>query len=341
MGSNEKTVNLALQGGGAHGAFTWGVLDRLIEDGRVRIEGISATSSGAMNAVVLCNGLVIGGRDGAREKLAEFWDLVGRKAPFDPTSGGMLGMFGGTRADLPPWMEAYIGLSRTLSPYVMNPLDINPLRDVLRETVEFDRLHQGCPVKLFVSATRVNSGKIRVFRNSELTVEVLLASACVPSLHHAVEIDGESYWDGGFSGNPALFPLIFECRGEDIVIVMLHPLERSKTPTSAREIWEHMTDLAFNSAFLREVQAISQLKTQAEQLWGFGPIEKRFRRLKLHIIEGEELMGQLSHSSRFNARQSFLTHLRDQGREHASRWLDEQFSQIGSRSTLNLAERFA
>ncbi|MGQ0657836.1 MAG: patatin-like phospholipase family protein [Chromatiales bacterium] len=341
MRSNEKTVNLALQGGGAHGAFTWGVLDRLLEDTRVRIEGISATSSGAMNAVMIANGLATGGRVGAREKLAAFWEMIARRSPFDPTGSGMLAMFGAPQADPPPWMQAYIGLSRTLSPYVVNPLDINPLRDILSQIVEFDRLRDGCPIKLFVSATRVNSGKIRIFRNNELKVEVLLASACVPSLHHAVEIDGEAYWDGGFSGNPALFPLIFECRGEDIVIVMLHPLERSKVPTSAKAIWEHMTDLAFNSAFLREVQAIAHMKTHADRLWGFGPIERRFRRLKLHLIEGEALLGQLSHSSRFNARLSFLEHLRDQGREHASQWLEGQFSQVGSRSTLNIAEHFA
>src|SRR3990172_440839 len=271
---SKKTASLALQGGGAHGAFTWGVLDRLLEDGRVEIEGISGTSSGAMNAVMVAQGLMHGERDGAREMLTKFWERVAHKSPFGLPGSDMLGLLGSGGAEPPAWMQAYIGLSRSLSPYVVNPFDVNPLRDILCEIVDFERLREKCKMPLFVAATRVSSGRIRVFRNKELSAEVLLASACVPSVHHAVQIDGESYWDGGFSGNPALFPLIFECRGEDIVIVMLHPLEREKTPKSAKEIWEHMTELAFNAAFLREVQTIAHLKTHAERLWGFGPVER-------------------------------------------------------------------
>ncbi len=342
MLQSKKQVSLALQGGGAHGAFTWGVLDRLLEDGRVRIEGISATSSGAMNAVTLTQGLLRGGPDAAREDLARFWTMVAQRSPFDMPGPGMLSLLGGSGGAEPPaWMQAYIGLSRSLSPYVVNPLDINPLREILRELIDFDRLRQDCPIKLFIAATRVSNGRIRIFKNAELSVEAMLASACVPSMHHAVEIDGESYWDGGFSGNPALFPLIYDCRSEDIVIVMLHPLQREKTPTSAKAIWEHMTELAFNTAFMREMQSIAQLKHQAEQLWGFGPVERRIKRLKLHLIEGEESLSSLSHNSRFNARLSFLTHLRDRGRDHATQWLQEQFPQVGARSTLDLAAHFA
>jgi NTE family protein len=333
-------MSLALQGGGAHGAFTWGVLDRLLESGQIDVEGISATSSGAMNAVVMAQGMTAGGPERAREELAKFWETVAERSPFELPTPGVFGLMGGG-TEPPTWMQAYVGLSRTLSPYVMNPLDINPLRDILRERMDFDRLRADCTIKLFIAATRVSTGRIRIFRNEELSVEALLASACVPSVHHAVQIDGESYWDGGFAGNPALFPLIYECRSEDIVIVMLHPLQRDKTPTSAKAIWEHMSEIAFNTAFMREMHSIAQLKHQAEQLWGFGPVERRIKRLKLHLIEGEDSLSELSHLSRFNARWSFLKHLRDRGRDHASQWMEEEFPKVGSRSTLDLQTHFA
>lgn len=339
MLQSKKPLSLALQGGGAHGAFTWGVLDRLLEIGQIDVEGISATSSGAMNAVMMAQGLTLGGPDRAREELTRFWETVAERSPFEMPAPGVFGLISG--AEPPTWMQAYLGLSRSLSPYVINPFDINPLRDLLREKVDFDRLRSDCDIKLFVAATRVSTGRIRIFKNDELSVDALLASACVPSLHHAVQIDGESYWDGGFAGNPALFPLIYECRSEDIVIVMLHPLQREKTPTSAKAIWEHMSELAFNTAFMREMQSIAHLKQQAEQLWGFGPVERRIKRLKLHLIEGEDSLSDLSHTSRFNARWSFLTHLRDRGREHASQWLEEEFPQVGTRSTLDLETHFA
>ncbi len=335
-----KIVNLALQGGGAHGAFTWGVLDRLLEDEHIEIEGISGSSSGAMNAVMVAAGLARDGPDGARELLARFWEAVASRVPFNSEPYPL--PVNGSEVPASPWLQSYIGLSRALSPYVVNPWKLNPLRQILEDLVDFEWLKSEASIKLFVASTRVTSGKMTVFQNAELSIEALLASACVPSLHHAVEIEGESYWDGGFSANPAVFPLIFECRHADVVIVMLHPLMRPGTPKTAQAIWERMTELAFNSTFLREMRAIGELKAQAaKSLFAFGGIERRFRRLRFHLIEGDELMAGLSPASRFNPRMSFLLTLRDHGRAHAERWLEETFDQLGTRTTFDIAARFA
>ncbi|MGQ0593921.1 MAG: patatin-like phospholipase family protein [Gammaproteobacteria bacterium] len=342
MRRRTKVINLALQGGGAHGAFTWGVLDRLLEDERIEIEGISGSSSGAMNAVMVAYGLALDGPKGARAHLARFWEAVGSRVPFnsEPHPSG-LPINGSEKAAL-PWLQAYIALSRALSPYLVNPWNLNPLRAIIEDLVDFDWLRAQAPIKLFVASTRVQSGKMVVFQNAQLSAEVLLASACVPSLHHAIEIEGEVYWDGGFSGNPAVFPLIFECRHADVVIVMLHPLQRPVTPSTAQAIWERMTEMAFNATFLREMRAIGELKAHASKsLIAFGAIERRFRRLRCHLIEGEELMAGLTPSSRFNPRMSFLRTLRDQGRAHAERWLDETFDNLGNCTTFDIAARFA
>ncbi len=337
--SRKKVINLALQGGGAHGAFTWGVLDRFLDDPRIEIEGISAASSGAMNAAIFAYGMSLGGRDAARELLERFWKSVANKVDFT-VPGAPLPRQTNSH-DISPWLNAYIELSRIFSPYLMNPLGINPLRDILNELIDFEHLRHRCKIKLFIASTRVRSGKIAIFRNEALSKEVLLASACVPSIHHAVNIDGEPHWDGGLSGNPAVFPLIFNCRHKDIVIVTLQPLMRPQTPTTGKAIWERMTEFAFNATFLREMRAIADLKLQAQDsAFAFGHIDRKFRRLKLHLIEGGEVMAQLSHLSRFNARLSFLQSLRAKGREYADDWLAETYQKIGTLSTFDVASQF-
>ena len=237
--SEVKCVNLALQGGGAHGAFTWGVLDRLMEDPRLEVEGVSATSAGAMNGAVMAHGLTTGGRKGAREALEEFWHGVARvSAP----SGAL---------------QLFEVMSRFLSPYQVNPFNYNPLRQLIRQVIDFERLRQGSTIKLFLSATNVRTGKIKVFTDKEITADCVLASACLPFLYQAVEIDGEAYWDGGYMGNPVLFPLIYSCQSPDILIVHVNPIERPDKPTSASEIMNRVNEISFNSSLMREMRAVA------------------------------------------------------------------------------------
>ncbi len=337
-----KAINLALQGGGAHGAFTWGVLDRLLEHEGITIKSVSATSSGAMNAVMLAYGLADGGPEGARALLAQFWARVASQVPFAAPNRNAINRLEGPALEPTPWFQGYLEFARVFSPYVANPAGHNLLRDIVGDLIDFDRLRRRCPVKLFIAATRVRSGKIEIFRNPALSLEALMASTCIPTLHHAVEIEGEPYWDGGFSGNPAVLPLIFECHHPDIVIVMLHPASRPDTPVTGKAISEHMTELAFNSAFLREMGILSELKVLAEKgLFPFGRIERRLRRVRFHLIEKDELLPQLSPASRFNTREPFLQLLRDQGREHAERWLEQTYREIGIRSSFDYGARFA
>jgi NTE family protein len=337
-----RTVNLALQGGGSHGAFTWGVLDRLLEDGRIGIEGISGTSAGAMNAVVLAHGLTTGGREGAREALAKFWESIASRVPFDPLQSGFMGQAGLTQdSGLPPVLKAMMGLTRFLSPYQLNPFDVNPLRDVVAGAIDFERLRAECGIKLFIAATHVRTGKVRLFRTGELTADAVLASACLPSLHHGIEIEGELYWDGGYSANPAIYPLFYHCRSPDVVIVLLHPLRLPQDPRTAAEIWNRVTELGFSATFLREMRMLAQAKEHVERtLFSIGRLERRLRHMKFHLVEAEELMSQLSSESKLSAHWPFISMLRDQGRARAEAWLGENFRSIGSRSSADLSELF-
>jgi NTE family protein len=251
----EKTVALALQGGGAHGAFTWGVLDQLIEDGRLAIEAITGASAGSMNAVVLVDGWREGGPEGAREQLRKFWKRVSLDGVLSPIQRTLFDQFlgfwsaGGTPAHL--WLNAW---SQAASPYELNPLDINPLRQALGEIIDFERVRACTQARVFVGATNVWTGKIRIFNGPELTAEHVLASACLPKIFQAVEIEGEPYWDGGYSGNPALFPLFYETRTDDIVLVQINPIERRETPRTVHEIENRLTEITFNGTLLRELR---------------------------------------------------------------------------------------
>jgi NTE family protein len=333
----QKFINLALQGGGTHGAFAWGVLDRLLEDERVLIDGISATSAGAMNAVTLAYGWTIGGRDGAKNSLAAFWDRIG-------DAFGLL---------QPSWFDRIIcddslGLSpvfaiadlatRLFSPYELNPLNINPLRDALTASVDFEVLRASeCPIKLFVSATNVRTGKIKVFERQEICVDRVMASACLPTLFQAVDIDGEHYWDGGYMGNPAMFPLIYNCVSRDIVVIRINPLYRRELPRTAREINNRVNEISFNSSLMREMRAISFVTGLIDD----GRITgKALNRMLMHSISADAEVIGLGAASKLNADKQFLRRLRDAGRRHTERWLAANFDLLGCESTIELQKEF-
>jgi NTE family protein len=259
--SERKQIDLALQGGGAHGAFTWGVLDCLLEDPRIEIEGISGTSAGAMNGVVIADALVRGDESTAREALHAFWAAVSRAGMSSPIRRSPLDVWlGNWSLDHSPGYIAMDLMSRMVSPYQFNPLNLNPLRDIVAERVDFERV-RCCPdLKLFVSATNVKSGKQRVFTREEMSVDAVMASACLPFLFQAVEIDGDAYWDGGYMGNPALFPLMEQCRSNDIVIVQINPIERDEVPTSAAGIMNRLNEITFNASLIKEVRMVALLK---------------------------------------------------------------------------------
>jgi NTE family protein len=331
-----KAVTLALQGGGSHGAFTWGALDCLLEDGRIEIEGISGASAGAMNAVVLADGLAKGGKEGAREALATFWDSVSTREPFNAIPADLDAVDLAKRSDSNRAAMASLFLSRYFSPYQLNPFNLNPLRDILARQVDFDRVRQ-CSLKLFIATTQVNTGMLRLFSTRELSVDVLLASACIPTLHHAIQIGGEAYWDGGLSANPPIRPLLYLCDPGDIIVVLLHPRRRLDVPTKADEIWHRLTELSFSSALFSELQGIALAKREAHRsLLGLGRLERRLRSLKMHLVDSQELMSKLSSLSKANTTSAFIRALRDEGRTRMKSWLSENFMHIGVRSSFTL-----
>ncbi|WP_136415386.1 patatin-like phospholipase family protein [Herbaspirillum sp. ST 5-3] len=337
-----KRITLALQGGGSHGAFTWGVLDRLLEDERIEIEGISGASAGAMNAVVLAHGLTTGGRDGARQALKEFWGSVARSAPFSTSTESIAAPAKlAAQSDIPAAYKALMPLLRFFSPYQLNPFDINPLRDILTRQIDFERLRAECRTRLFIATTQVSTGTLKLFRNKQLTLDVLLASACLPLLHRAVEIDGEAYWDGGLTANPPLFPLVHKCTSRDIMVVLLHPQPHSRTPITADDIWHRLTEMGFSSTFFTELQGLMLAQREARRSWfSFGRLERRLRQLNMHRIESRELMSQLGRHSKLNAHPAFINGLHDEGRVRAGEWLEQNFQQLGVRSSFRLARLF-
>jgi NTE family protein len=325
-------IDLALQGGGAHGAFTWGVLDRFLEEPQLRIEGISGTSAGAMNAAVLAHGDAASGAKGARKALENFWSRVSQAARFSPFQRTPLDMMlGRWTMDTSPIFLALDIAARVFSPYDLNPRGANPLRDILAECVDFAQLGQS-PIRLFVTATNVRTGRGRVFRNAELTPDVLLASACLPTLFQAIEIDGEPYWDGGYAGNPTITPLVRECASSDTVLVQVNPIERPGTPRSAREILDRLNEVSFNSPLMKELRMIAVLR----QVANTGDCEgARWAGMRIHRI-ASSMMTELGSSSKLNAEWEFFCMLRDEGRRCAHAFLNDHVQDLGCRSTLDL-----
>ncbi|RDD61566.1 patatin-like phospholipase family protein [Ferruginivarius sediminum] len=329
-----KAVTLALQGGGAHGAFTWGVLERLLADERLEIEGISGTSAGAMNGTVVAEGLMQGGRQGAIRALEHFWGAVsriGRFAPFVRTPFDMAGQ--AWNLDYTPSYMIFDAISRYLSPYQFNPANLNPVLDVLESAVDFDLVRRCDQVQLYVSATSVRTGKIRVFGREEITAKAVMASACLPQVFQAVEIDGEPYWDGGYMGNPALYPLIYNCASPDVVIVQVNPIERSETPTTTPEIVDRLNEVTFNATLMREMRAIAFVSRLLEE-HEIDP--KRYKRVLMHRVDVPEEMTRYNASSKMNAEWDFLCHLRELGNRQGEAWLQENFDALGQRSTIDI-----
>jgi len=325
-------IDLALQGGGSHGAFTWGVLDRLLEEPWLQVEAISGTSAGAMNAVVLADGWVKGGAQGARAALDAYWDRVARAAMFSPLQRTPLDrLMGRWTLDTSPMFTGFEMMARLFSPYDLNPRGFHPLTSILDESIEFKNLAQ-CPIKLFVTATNVRTGRGRVFRNAEITPDVLLASACLPTLFQAVEIDGEAYWDGGYSGNPTITPLIRESNAKDTILVQINPRERPGTPRTASEILNRLNEVSFNATLMKELRMIALLRQAADPGSGEGA---RWAGMRTHRIM-TDMMTELGYSSKMNAERPFLEMLRDEGRRVTGEFLTAHADDIGHRSTADL-----
>ena len=342
MAARTRTVNLALQGGGAHGAFTWGVLDRLLEDPRIAFEGLSGTSAGSVNAVVLAYGMMRGGRDGAREALARLWKGVAaigaasmpvRRAPWEF-------LLTGWNIGFSPSYQAFRALTGMYSPYQLNPGNLNPLRSLLESEVDFDELHGCLAVKLFLTATRVRDGKIRVFRTHEITSDVVLASSCLPQYFQAVEVAGEAYWDGGYTGNPALFPFFYECDSRDVVIVHVNPIVRDEVPVLPDAIANRVNEITFNASLIAELRAIAFVQKLVADGW--LKVEKRsqLRYIRVHAIRADRALGDLTEASKFALDWPFLATLRDRGRDMAAAWLDETRSVLGRRSSVDIRAEY-
>jgi NTE family protein len=325
-------IDLALQGGGAHGAFTWGVLDRLLEEPWLCIDGISGTSAGAMNAAILVHSFAQGGAPQARAALEAFWRKVSDAALLSPFRRTPLDvLLGRWTLDNSPLFIAADMMARVFSPYDLNPLGGNPLRDILSETIDFAHLSDG-EIKLFVTATNVRTGRGRVFRNDDLSPDVLLASACLPTLFQAVEIDGEAYWDGGYSGNPTITPLVRECRSHDTILVQINPVERPGTPRTARDILNRLNEVSFNAVLLKELRMIALLRKVAQP----GDDESaNWARMRIHRVASAAMV-DLGYSSKLNAEWDFLTMLRDEGRRAAETFLSAHGDDLGTRSSLDL-----
>jgi NTE family protein len=327
-------VDFALQGGGAHGAFTWGALDRLLEEPWLRIDGISGTSAGAMNAAVLVDGHAKGGADGARAALENFWRRVSNAAVLSPLRRTPLDiLLGRWTLDHSPVFLAMDLMARVFSPYDLGPGGTNPLRDILAESVDFARLAQA-PIKLFITATNVRTGRGRVFRNGEITPDVLLASACLPTLFQAIEIDGEGYWDGGYSGNPTITPLVRECNSKDTVLVQINPVERPGLPRSARDILNRLNEVSFNAVLLKELRMIALLRQVAQP---DNSENAKWADMRMHRISSD-VMVELGYSSKLNAEWEFLCMLRDEGRRAGDAFLTAHHEDLGRRSTFDLDE---
>jgi NTE family protein len=333
-----KRINLALQGGGAHGAFTWGVLDYLLGDGRLVFDGISGTSAGAINAVMVADGLARGGPEEARQRLAAFWraaslggDLpVGQRLAVER-------MFKVSPSDESPfriWMDA---MTRVLSPYDLNPLNINPLKELIEKFVDFEAV-RGSEVALYVAATNVFTGEVRVFSRAEITADAVMASACLPFLFRAVEIDGVPYWDGGYSGNPAVFPYFYDGAPEDVLIVQINPVTRQQTPRSSREIMSRVNEITFNAPLLAELRALEAIDALIDGgKLAPGPSNRGVSRPRLHRIVLPHIGGGFdTPRSKLKTDYEFFQTLRRLGQRAGRRFLDEHFDAIGRRSTLDL-----
>ena len=339
MNIKKATLNLALQGGGSHGAFTWGVLDRLLAHDALELGWISATSAGALNAVALVSGLAEGGRDGARLKLSQVWDAVSKAGSPDYMKMNPL-LAGMSRS------AALAQMAQMFSPYDLNPLGIDPLRRLIETHIDFERIRTTKGPEVLIASTHVSTGVPRLFRRAELTIEAVLASCCLPTVQQAVEIDGQAYWDGGFSANPDLLTLAAESPVEDTLIVQLVPLVRPQRPTSAREIGGHVSHLTFNQPFVRELEQIELVRRLASRRRGLfgGSLDTRDARIaahRFHLIEAGRFTGSLPVESRGKPEAEMLNYLQCSGVAEAGKWLDRTWRDVGFNDTAAIPQRLA
>jgi NTE family protein len=337
---NKKRINLALQGGGAHGAFAWGVIDRLLEEEEIEIDAIVGTSAGAMNAAATAYGIALGGNAGGREVLRTFWKKTSDAARYSPMQATpwekMMNPKGGNLEHSPGYIMMDF-LSRMFSPYELNPTNQNPLRDVITSVIDFDAIHKAAKVKLFICASNVMTGRIKVFDKEHVTVDAVLASACLPFMFQAVEISGEHYWDGGYMGNPPLYPLFYNTDTRDILIIQLNPINIPSLPTTAPQILDRINTLSFNSSLMREMRAIHFVTKLIDGGFDDGG---KLKRIFIHTVDGEELLSHLGVSSKLNADWDFLMHLHENGRDACEKFLSAHWAKIGKESSTNIEEKF-
>jgi NTE family protein len=336
--ADPKLINLAIQGGGSHGAFAWGAIDRLLEDGRIAAEGIVGTSAGAMNAAVTAYGLTQGGNEGARAALQRFWRAVAEKGAYSILRPSWVDRLinPGSMDFSPGWLMMDFFLRMT-SPYQTNPSNYNPLREILTDQIDFERLRRSSGVKLFTCASNVTTNRLRVFERSEMTVDKVLASACLPTVFQAIEIDGEYYWDGGYMGNPPIFPLFYSCTSPDVVLIMINPIQTDEVPKSAQAILDRINTLSFNSSLMREMRAIAFITRMIDK--GFDD-DGRMKKVFMHCIDAEQELRTLGVSSKVNVEWSFLTWLFELGRQQADGFLRDHFDKIGNQSSVDIEQRF-
>lgn len=324
-------LSLALQGGGAHGAFTWGVLNRILDEKWLTITGISGASAGSMNAVMFAEGWRKNGREGAKQQLADFWYAIAEQnAGFE--------LPGELKTSVSKW---WLSAFQFLSPYDVNLLDINPLRDIVADQVDFPALQKADPLPLYIAATEVSTGKLALFNTPELTTDHLLASACLPNVYKAIEINGKHYWDGGYAGNPAIFPLMNECSGKDVLIVLLQPLQRDEVPKSSDDISDRITEISFHSNFMREMRAIASVqRLVSSRLFLLGKVERQIKQLRTHLITNGELLASLDSASKYDNRKEFLESLRNAGEESTEQWLRNNAGDLGSKPSCDIQSMF-
>ena len=336
-----KTINLALQGGGSHGAVTWGVVDRLLEDDRLEIGAVSGASAGAVNAVALAYGLHKNGAEGGKEALEALWRKVSDKGNiYSPVRATGLSSDGQMDFLNSVSYQFFETITRTWSPYQFNPAGLNPLRDILSDVIDFDSLSHCKVTQLFIAATNVRSGKVHVFDTKDVSIDVICASACLPHLFQAVEIDGEHYWDGGYMGNPVLYPFFYEASSADIVIVHVNPIEREGVPQTAPDIMNRVNEISFNSSLMRELRAISFVHKLIDDGWLKDEYVDHLRNIFIHSIRSDQALTDLSVASKFRTDWPFLQSLKDKGREIAEDWLTAHFDDIGERSSVDLRAMF-
>ena len=320
-----KRVNIALQGGGSHGAYAWGIIDRFLEDGRIEIEGISGTSAGSVNAVVYAYGKEIGGVEGARELLDTFWRRVSQS---------------GSSLNHPHAVQAFKMITGSISPYQWNPMNWNPLRDALEAVVDFERLRRCKSTKLFLAATHVESGKARVFKTPEITVDVVLASACLPFLFQAVEIEGQHYWDGGYMGNPVLYPLFYDTESCDVIVIHINPIERPGVPKQAHEIENRLNEITFNASLIKELRAIAFVQKLLADGWLKDEYRHKLKNVLIHSVRADKVLCDLSVESKFCIDWGFLQDLRERGRGAGKAWLAAHYPDLGKRQSVDLYTEF-